>query len=69
MILTWNFDQKLDLTRETCQRQKVDDDVMLVNCELIVIFLNYGQFGAIRFHTTALSKGTNFDKNADVSKI
>ena len=26
--------------------KKVDDDVMLVNCDVIVIFLIYGQFGA-----------------------
>ena len=28
--------------------KKFDDDVMSVNCEVIVIFSIYGQFGAIR---------------------
>ena len=37
------------LTRETKQRQKkFDDDVMSANCDVIVIFPIYGQFGAIR---------------------
>ena len=34
--------------RQTKQRQKIDDDVMLDSCDVIVIFPNYGQFGAIR---------------------
>ena len=39
---------KLD-TRETRQRQKkIDVDDMLTNCETIVIFPIFGQFGAIR---------------------
>ena len=28
--------------------KKFDDDVMLANCDVIVIFPIYGQFGAIR---------------------
>ena len=28
--------------------KKFDDDVMFANCDVIVIFLIYGQFGAIR---------------------
>ena len=46
MILTWNLHLELNLTRET-KRQKNDDRVMLENCDVIVIFLIYGQFGAI----------------------
>ena len=34
--------------KETKQRQKNDDDVMSVTCDVIVIFPNYGQFEAIR---------------------
>ena len=30
------------------KRQKNDDDVMSENCDVIAIFLIYGQFGAIR---------------------
>ena len=48
MILTWNLDQELILTRETKQRQKIDYDVMSQNCYVIVIFSIYGQFGAFR---------------------
>ena len=36
------------MTRETKQRQKIDDDLMSANCNVIVIFPIYGQFGAIR---------------------
>ena len=36
------------LTRETKQRQKNDSDVMLEICDVIAIFLIYGQFGAIQ---------------------
>ena len=28
--------------------KKFDNDVMLTNCDIIVIFLIYGQFGAIQ---------------------
>ena len=49
MILTWNLDQQLKLTRVTRQRQKkIDDDVMLTNCDVIVFFPIYGQFAAIQ---------------------
>ena len=49
MILTWNLDQQLNLTRETKQRQKkVDNDVISENWDVIVIFPIYGQFGEIR---------------------
>ena len=34
--------------RKTKQRQKIDYDVMSDSCDVIVIFQNYGQFGAIR---------------------
>ena len=37
-----------EFTRETNQRQKIDDNVMSANCDVIVIFPIYGQFGAIR---------------------
>ena len=49
MIFTWNLDQYLNLTIETNQRQKKSyDDVMSGNCDVIIIFAIYGQFGAIR---------------------
>ena len=49
MILILNLDQKLNLTRETRQRQKkLDNDITAANCDVTVIFLIYGQFGAIR---------------------
>ena len=49
MILTWNLDQQLKLARVTRQRQKkIDDDVMLTNCDVIVFFPIYGQFAAIQ---------------------
>ena len=32
----------------TPKKKKNDDDVMLANCDVIVIFPIYGQFGAIR---------------------
>ena len=40
MILTWNLDQQLNLTREIQQRQKRknDDDIMTANCDAIVFF-------------------------------
>ena len=80
--------------------KKFEDDVMLRNCDVIVIFLIYIQYGAFRkpkpsvkltfslkvtfyltktenrtrkclakLSTIALSKGTIFVKNADISKI
>ena len=50
MILTWNLNQWLNLTREAWKRskKKIDDDVISVNCEVIVFFSIYGNFGAIR---------------------
>ena len=36
------------MTRETKRRQKIYDDVIPESCDVIVIFLIYGQFGAIR---------------------
>ena len=49
MILTWNVDQQLKLARVTRQRKKkIDDDVMLTNCDVIVFFPIYGQFAAIQ---------------------
>ena len=38
MILTWNLGQLLNLTRETKQRQKINDYVMLENYDVIAIF-------------------------------
>ena len=38
---------KLDKGNKTMSK-KFDDDVMSANCDIIVIFLIYGQFGAIR---------------------
>ena len=38
---------KLDKRNKTTSK-KFDDDVMSVNCDVMVIFPIYGQFGAIR---------------------
>ena len=38
---------KLDKSNKT-KWKKFDDDVMLENCDVIVIFSIYGQFGAIQ---------------------
>ena len=38
MVLTWNLNQQINLTTETKQRQKIDDDVISANDE--VIFVN-----------------------------
>ena len=38
---------KLD-KRNKITSKTFDDDVMLVNCDVIVVFLIYGQFGAIQ---------------------
>ena len=38
---------KLDKRNKTTSK-KFDDDVMTVNCDVIVIFPIFGQFGAIR---------------------
>ena len=46
MILRWNLDQYLNLTKETKQgEKKIDDDVMLANSDVLVFFPIYGQFG------------------------
>ena len=45
--ITWNLDQYLSLTRETKQHQKIWRLGMSANWDIIVIFLIYGQFGAI----------------------
>ena len=48
MILTWNLNQQLNLTRETKNVKKFDDDVISENCDVIVIFqflANLEQFG------------------------
>ena len=37
---------KLD-KKNTATSKKIDDDVMSVNCDVIVFFLTYGQFAAI----------------------
>ena len=33
--------------RNKTRSKKVDDDIMSANCDVMVIFLIYGQFGAI----------------------
>ena len=38
---------KIDKKNKTTSK-KVDDDFMSANCDVIVIFPTYGQFGAIR---------------------
>ena len=38
---------KLDKRNKTTSK-KFDDDVMSINCDVMVIFPIYGQFGAIR---------------------
>ena len=38
----------LNLTREIRQRQKSDNDVISVKCDVIVTFALYFQFGAIQ---------------------
>ena len=49
MILTWNLDQQLNLRKKTRQLQKkFSDGVISTNCDVIFIFLIFGQFGTIR---------------------
>ena len=43
LVVVTELDKKIMATPK-----KFDDDVMLANCDAIVIFLIYGQFGAIR---------------------
>ena len=45
IVLIKNLDQQVNLIRETSE--KFDNNIMLANCDVIVIFLIYGQFGAI----------------------
>ena len=53
------LDQQLSLTRETQQHQKkFDDDVMSANCDVIVIFPIFDQFGAIWKPDSGLVKVT-----------
>ena len=47
MILKWNMNQELNLTRET-KHQKNWRHVMLTNCDVIVTFSIYSQLGVIR---------------------
>ena len=39
---------KLDKRNKTRPKKKIGDDTMSANCDVIVIFPSYGQFGAIR---------------------
>ena len=52
MILTWNLDQKLNLTREIRKhhqkKKKKKDDIISENYDLVVIFVIYGKFPDIR---------------------
>ena len=48
MILIGNLDQWLNLTRETKNRQKIDDNFISVNCDVNVISPIYGQFRAMQ---------------------
>ena len=45
MVLTWNLRPvtKCDKRNKTASK-KIDDDVMLENWDIIVVFLIYGQF-------------------------
>ena len=46
---------KLDKRNKTSKKKK-DDDVMSANCDVIVIFLIYGQSGAIVYKTYTFIK-------------
>ena len=39
---------KLDMRNKKKNQNKIDDEVTSENCDVIVIFLIYSQFGAIR---------------------
>ena len=39
---------KLDKRNKAVPKKKIENDVMLANCDVIVIFPIYDQFGAIR---------------------
>ena len=67
---------KLDKSNKT-KWKKFDDDVMLENCDVIVIFSIYGQFGAIPkpdsgrrgYKSYVFVNCKLLQKNADISKI
>ena len=42
------FGPLINLTREIRKCQKIDDDIMLVNYDVIFILPIYGRFGAIQ---------------------
>ena len=49
MILIWNLDQYLNMSREIRERQKkIDNDDMLSNFDVIYFLPIKGQFAAIR---------------------
>ena len=51
IILAWNMDQSLNLTREKKQRQKNKIIITMISCpksDVITIFSIYGQFGIIQ---------------------
>ena len=41
---------KLDNRNKTTSKKKIDDDAMPTNCDAIIIFRIYGQFGSIQTH-------------------
>ena len=50
---------KLDKSNKTSKKKKkFDDDVMSTNCDVIVIFLIYGQSGAIVYKTYTFIKSS-----------
>ena len=60
---------KLD-KKNTIKSRKFDDGVMLVNCDVIIIFPIENKTKNLKHisHTTALSKGTIFTKICFVKK-
>ena len=66
---------KLD-KKNTATSKKIDDDVMSVNCDVIVFFLTYGQFAAIPkpdyeriiYKTYIFSSNNLFKQNYKFSK-
>ena len=50
---SYGIDMKLELVTKLDKKRrqrskKIDCDIIFANCAFIIIFLNYGQFGAIR---------------------
>ena len=45
---SYDIDMDLGPEKQSRVKKKTDDNVMSGNCDIIVIFLIYGQFGAIR---------------------